>query len=379
MKEQQSGTMPEARVTLFCFLLTVLVVYVHAPNIGLTAGGMEPVPGSIGAFFAEAEQFFSGFVGAAAVPGFFFLSAMRFFQTFARSETNGAPVFREWRAAMSVIFVKWKRRLRSLLLPYLLWNGVYYLVYVLAGRVPLRPDTAFAGILNYAFNPVFWYMKQLMILTLLAPVIYLLVCRRGLRFAALGVSMYLAVFYDRLPFHIVNEDALFYYMVGAVYVMERGARLQDDKERKTDLNGVQKVELPLCAVLLAVCGMLSWSAQNGQAAFGHIYIGRNTYLAATIAFRICLPYCLWQLLGLLRLQKGSLPPVIGISFFVYAMHFLIVRGLNHVLIGSAPQDYALLFIAYLLLPAISFGLCYVLFLAANRICPRLYGLFTGGR
>ena len=68
---------------------------------------------------------------------------------------------------------------------YLLWNTIYYVAYVAASRIPglqtianrtdlvITPSGAWQAITKYTFNPVFWFMYQIILLVLLAPVLYL--------------------------------------------------------------------------------------------------------------------------------------------------------------------------------------------------------------
>lgn len=104
------------------------------------------------------------------IPCFIMLSAYLFYRNFT----------------MKRLGEKLNKRLHSLLVPYLLWNTIYYVAYV--GGKPdsgtaddRQPDGlvittsgAWQAITKYTFNPVFWFMYQIILLVLLAPVLYLI-------------------------------------------------------------------------------------------------------------------------------------------------------------------------------------------------------------
>ena len=103
------------------------------------------------------------------IPCFIMLSAYLFYRNFT----------------MKRLGEKLNKRLHSLLVPYLLWNTIYYVAYVAASRIPglqtianrtdlvITPSGAWQAITKYTFNPVFWFMYQIILLVLLAPVLQL--------------------------------------------------------------------------------------------------------------------------------------------------------------------------------------------------------------
>ena len=90
------------------------------------------------------------------IPGFIMLSAYLFYRNFT----------------MKRLGEKLNKRLHSLLVPYLLWNTIYYVAYVAASRIPglqtianrtdlvITPSGAWQAITKYTFNPVFWFVPD---------------------------------------------------------------------------------------------------------------------------------------------------------------------------------------------------------------------------
>lgn len=123
---------------------------------------------------------FSDLLGGIAVPLFFFISGFLFFH---------GP---EWNGRLYL--AKLRKRCRTLLVPYLLWNALWILIFYVAQSIPVVSEF-FSGrnepIRSYTFfdflnafydyssgHPIltpFWFIRDLMILVVLSPVVYWLV------------------------------------------------------------------------------------------------------------------------------------------------------------------------------------------------------------
>ena len=145
------------------FLFSLLVVWVHSFNGELFMGTPEAA-----LKVAGIERILGERLGQIAVPGFFMVSSYLFFRGFC------------WEK----LIPKWRSRIRSLVLPYLLWNFLYYIGYVAATRlpglsgvvgktpIPFNGTQLFDALVCYSYNPVFWYLFQLILLVALAPLVY---------------------------------------------------------------------------------------------------------------------------------------------------------------------------------------------------------------
>ena len=156
------------KIYWFTFLFSVLVIWVHSYNAVLFLGNTGAA-----ASLVRLERFFGDKIAQIAVPGFFMISSYLFFRGYKPE----------------ILMRKWNSRIRSVLVPYIVWNSLYYFGYVIGSRLPCISDVIGKGkipfglletvdaILNYTYNYVFWYLYQLILLILLAPLIYLAVKR----------------------------------------------------------------------------------------------------------------------------------------------------------------------------------------------------------
>lgn len=141
-------------VPLICSLM---VITIHQHTVDGTA---FTVPSRIISFFTHG-------ICTAAVPTFFLLSGYLFFRN--------ADTF-------SDVFQKQRKRIKSVLMPFLAWSAFYYALYaavaiVIPGFLQSNVDLSVMGILKgvvfYQYAFPLWYMFQLCVFVLLTPMLLL--------------------------------------------------------------------------------------------------------------------------------------------------------------------------------------------------------------
>lgn len=382
----------------YTFLLSILVIFVHSTHFA--PADLEAVPRT--AFFSTSflekmEFFFSSFLGEAAVPGFFFLSGLLFFHKLYSS---------------AVWFRKLRSRLFSYLLPYLLWNSGMTGLYLVFGRAPFRPESIFEGIFLYRYNPVFWYFYQLILLTYAFPFMALFVLllqrEKNTRKPLLSLlsflfpCLFLLLVYFRIDIPFLNEDAGFYYTFGGAV----GVLLTSRRE-------IRKHLALLCGTLL-LCAF-SYGNTLAPHRIGVILLSTVLYRLGMALFLLTLTMLLWSLSGSRSQRKGgsvssdalssggisavlrekggkALRELSGMTFFLYASHYLFLRpwfflqnGIFRALEKGLPKQAGdpilnggkLLF--YLLSPLYCLFLAYFVSRALKRLSPKLWKVLNGGR
>lgn len=215
------------RITSLRFLLAILVVFIHnnftVEQIQKTiANGGSQIVFSQSNWGAWIQRFISGGIACAAVPLFFLFAA------YLQVKKNDPYV------------VMLKKKTRSLLVPYLLWISVGFLYWGLGKAIILKiapsalnhPEkTVFTMTLrewtasiigfvdvnglnedgNPAFSIQFWFVRDLMILTLLSPLFVRLVKKIPAGFFVLTL---LFLFDGYLKYDAHAPTALFYYIAG---------------------------------------------------------------------------------------------------------------------------------------------------------------------
>lgn len=253
-----------------------------------------------------------------------------------------------------------------LFLPFLLWNGLYYLGYVAASRVPGLADivgkgiipfdgkTALDAVFHYRYNYVFWYLYQLIWLAALTPVIYFFLRTK------VGAAVYIGAavlwVWLQVDFPFINEDSMLYYAVAAAFAVHRPGLAEENGGIAGRLEG---------AALMAAGGLC-----------GVLYL-RGCGVGFLVLCRLFVPLGLWRFVDGARLPEAR--PWMEDTFFLYATHFALVRLINKtgaVLFPGSRAAAAFLFVA---MPWLCLGLSRTAAGVLKRWTPPLWSWLSGGR
>lgn len=345
------------KITWFSFVFSILVVWTHSFNAELFLGDTV-----YGDRLNGIESLFGDLAAQIAVPGFFMISGYLFYRNFT------------WHKLKS----KWESRIRSVLVPYIVWNTLYYLAYAAGSRIPGVTELMGKGeipfnltvladaMVNHTYLYVFWYLYQLILLILLAPVLYGLLKRSwtaAIYFA--GLLGLLWIGWDKTP---LNGDALLYYSAAAYLALRNEKPVERGFSARRRLAGVG---------LMAVAAVCLWLAGR---------VG-NTFFV--VLFRLLMVSGLWLFVREDRLKE--LRPWMCCNFFLYATHFALVRFINksaaavfHIFypLHTEPPlwpEGMIPLTLYLVMPAVAAAASYWFGKGINRLCPPLFRLLNGGR
>ncbi len=338
-------------------LLSILVVMIHTQNTGIYC--ISPASSSFDKIVYYLQQFISGDIARIGVPAFFMFSGLLFYRDFDFSKYPQ----------------KMKSRFFSLMIPYLAWNFFRFALFYGLGkfgivedvlhisRVVFTPENFLEGVFLYKYNLGYWFMYQLILYTLLCPLIYILLKKKWVGILSL-ITLFVLFCTDLLGdisihvFHkkFIQIDGLFYYMLGAYIGMHR-----------FDLvNANSKL-----TKWLAVGGMLL-----GQIFF--ILFHHTPFLVFHISFCTISAISSWYLFDCF--SKKTWPVAItSITFFIYSAHGTIlefVQAFDNVMF---PANAVTALLEYLLLPVVTFFLLVLISKFMKRYTKRLWKVVNGGR
>lgn len=331
----------------FAFLATVLVVMCHADDVLLfiDASRTSPLVRFLGGTFSDAN-----------VYNFFCLSG--YFLGRHAGES------RWWRAALV-------KRVSTLLVPYVLWNVVYFVKNALSGNPHpsgLPGLDAVFGILPGSTPECFpmWYVKTLYCFVLASPLFAwpLLKCRT---FAARAVLMGAVVAAYAglrvLGFDGIGKEGAWgmggFDLLGFVFFC---GGLWLSREKIEDVGFATARPLLRWGVAVGALGVWLGTA---VCADGHPMLHELNVLVSSV--------CLF----LIACSVRKVPAVlVRNAFFVYGLHMLVLNGLGSRL-PDALLDHSV--VAYVLLLAAATGLSAVCGEMTRRVLPTLYAPLVGGR
>jgi surface polysaccharide O-acyltransferase-like enzyme len=351
------------KIRVVSFFAIILVFLQHSINF---TGYIAPDRTYIGQGSVNTiAQYVIGFGFARpAVALFFLLSGYLFFRNFILAKT----------------FEKYRSRFRTLFIPYILWNTLALLFIIglqllpatqshlasfYTGYLPGRSIFEYVqSIVNHGVAFQLWFLYDLMLYTLFAPVIYLLV--KYLSFYLLIPLCLLWFFCIPVPSYLafLNRGGLFYF-IGA-YLAMRPAYISENVSKK----------------LFYVMGI-----------FWLLSIAVKTYITfLPTGFIQYLPIIDNKtiILGLLTIWFGYdivvhtkivsfLRTQAIVTFFIYAAHEPLLELGKYVGITIIGRSDVSLLLSYFLVPTASYILCVGLATFLKRYLVSVYNILTGGR
>lgn len=329
------------KIVYLHFIMSVLVILIHSINNDTKFEKLFSMEFGIGQF---------------AVPLFFVISGFLFFKNVK---------------SISDVKQKINRRIYSLLVPYLLWNLIYFIIFSIKNRVitvsiHIIEDAMF----NYTFNPAFWFMFQLILIIALTPVMFY-VLKNIYLIVILYLILYMLIIFDiNLPY--INEDALIYFFSGAVF-----SRLYSEHSFKF----ISKKGF-VYTLIMFICSFLLNSFANKL--LGLSYLFRTTYIFTIILKRLVGSFMIFYFFDLI-FKYEKVPSFMYNTFFLYAIHFAIVRGIAYVF-RIIKSNYNILslqmffeIVIFILSPVICITVSFYLSKVLNDKVPKFYNMLSGNR
>jgi hypothetical protein len=358
------------KVCFAAFFFSLMVVMIHSYNADMFLALPASSPGgrAVWAF----EHILADVLGPMAVPGFFMISAYQFYRN----------------CSFWDVVPKMERRIRTVLIPYLLWNFFYYAGYALAGKIPflagLSDKTAVEfsipvmveAVLHFTYNPVFWYMYQLIFLIALSPVLYPLLKNRVAGLAALLLELYCIKNLVNLP--VINMDALFYYSAAAYgalhgsWLVEEGWKKERTDRKKTETERTERIRRlePWLRLLTVAAGI-------GLAVYFYQGITVRHSVLETVLYRFTVPVTIWAAVSGTRLPEAG--EWMKYGFFLYTIHFILARGMNKAAAMLLPHTAASALLVYLVIPAVCVITAWKLGDFLKKHTGPFWRLINGGR
>ncbi len=323
------------------FILSCMVVMIHSVNY---SPKIEPV----GSTVFDLGQILS-WIGNIAVPCFFTISGFLFFYKF------------EWNQILS----KFKRRIKTLLIPFVIWNTFVYLFYVgISGidafkleRVNLSVTDYISAVMNSYGSPM-WYIRTLVVYVLVAPVIIWFWKKEWV--AITTIVLLIASNYAGISTRFISNYYLPIYLLGAYMALYHPDFIINKSNRCVRAVGTAGI-----LIVVGISGALTFLDLSGQ----WLYTLR---LLGVLSF--------WFALDWLGFNNKP-NPWIFISFPIYAMHCMFIKIEKCIIDTYLPHTDLALTLEYFILPVITvcliIGINYIL--STCKFTRKIWKFMLGSR
>lgn len=365
MRDFASEQLQSKTISFLRFPLIIGILFIHSQTSLSVVGGISNVNTPI---FDVVRDLFSFVLSAVSVPLFFLMSGYLFFYNSDFSQKTYTE--------------KLRKRVRTLLVPYLFWNSIYLLFNLLVSYIPalssmfkgnstpISLENVLAAMWGctmgvehvYPIAYQFWFIRDLMVMVILSPLHYIFIKQAkiyGIVCIAILWMMDLCIPY--IGMRGMSSAAIFFFMLGAWLSINK----------KNIITVSQKVvKISYFLYPLFVIADLCTIHDNYNVFIHNIGILFGIVCCFNMASNI--------------IQKKQMPNIAfwsSASFFVFAIHDpWILTQLRKVTIAlfSPINDISLLFFYFMnvLLTVIISVFIYVII---RRIIPRLAIMITGGR
>lgn len=335
------------KIIPYNFLLSIFVIILHATNTKIYP--LMDNMGLTGLFFYWFQEYIA-VLGCIAVPSFFIVSGYLFYRNFS----------------ISKVWTKYKSRTFSLLIPYIIWNFISFLFFSIITNLPaiggkmsmdkviFNLDNMMDAIISGKYN-ILWFVKTLIIFTILSPVIYLLMKKKFVGITSLVVIILLNFVIPQDEFGLIY--CMGYYLFGALIGIHYSNLLS--------IKSNKMVSLISFITLLVLC-----------------FIGMITNIIYFIPLRFLLLLTL-SILGWISFDLLTYPSEnywwIKISFFIYCSHSLILESIEKIWLIIFGKTLSGAISCYIFAPTFTIIIIIITAFLLKKYFNKFWILLTGAR
>lgn len=335
------------------FVLAILIIMHHSSSVNNYA-----ITTGLGEFALFISQYFLGFAQV-AVPLFFIISGVLFYRNYSYGKTKE----------------KYRSRLKTLVIPYLIWNTVdtlfqfacsYSFVsnyFIGRTKAVFNLSNVAQGIFLHKYS-VLWFLFNLIIFVLAAPLIYTVIKNKKVGAVGIIILIVLYGFGIGIPESVfTRSDSLIFYMIGA-YI---GCHYFQTFKRKMANKPLSVVCLIFCILIALIYTRLNVAANH----YAYNNTGKMIYLFSLIIF--C--FAVWNAFDLL--QNNRYYAFERESFAIYVIHCNLIGVVAKLIYLIMPKSDCFAIVNYVFTILLSVAIIIMCVSVIDRISHRLKTVLFG--
>lgn len=345
------------KLKVISFFSMLLVVFLHSYNVVVNLDS-EVILLDQG-YSSFIQNFFSQGICRIAVPLFFSISGYLFFLN-----TKGD---------LNEFISKFNKRLKTIVVPYLFWSISWFLFFLVLQSIPqlamffnsknLVDYTVKEIVTTILINPIpyqLWFLRDLMCLVVLAPLLFLLV--KKTKYFALALVV--IIWFLDLNLIVFGNESLFFFVLGSFISIHKNEILNIKFSNKA-----LPYTLIWIAVLLFKTALIHYRYEE---AFVISFLHKVSVLIGILA--------VWSLYD--SLINGGMKTdikALKYSFFIYVFHEPMLQFLKKILFYLTYKNELISLIIYIVAPIITILICIIVGFILRLAAPKFYLFICGGR
>ena len=267
-----------------------------------------------------------------------------------------------------------KKKIKSLLIPYILLNTFWILFYIVFQSIPQFSKyfstestiianwnltdwiNAYLGIEGYPLLYPLWFIKNLFILNLISPIIKKVCNKIPITFLTIIILAF--IWNLKIPFSILSTGSLLYFTIGYLIV-----------NNNIHIDDLNKINTNIMVFLYPFLCVLYYIVSN-------TIISRMLLLVIDIISLIIIFKTILKIKGNLLSKLILIAPY---SFAIYLFHEFSLTIFVKVCTIVIPQNNIINLIEYFTLPFFTIIYCIILSIILKKFLPKLYCVLTGDR
>lgn len=348
------------KIIVISFILAFMIVSLHANNTR-----NYNYDRNMFGIIVNNLQLVMDVIQRVCVPMFFTISGYLFFRTFN----------------INKIGEKYKRRVKTLLIPYLIWNTISYLFFVLLTNVSILSArinidhvsfdiiTMIDAIINSRYSTL-WFIEDLMIFVAITPLIFYI-----LKNKKIGNIIMIIIYIANIIILCLNNSEnystttlsinnllyhIFFFMGGAYLALHKKELVEKKNEKLTKISTYLTIIMVLISIIIAVF----------KTKINYIRPIMYVYITIMIAWSWFFTDN-WKYENIKWWQK--------ISFFIYCTHMIILLIIQKIILIVSKGNIYIGTIDYIISPIICIIIIAIIAKFLKNKMPRTWKIITGGR